>query len=326
MNKEEKISLKNISVSIKDELECFESELETNFQSEVKFLQPLCDHMKSGKGKRIRPILFFLIQGLCGQPDVNTVAIPVFLEILHTATLIHDDVIDKALKRRETKTINVLWGNKTAILFGDYLFAKVLELGVATRNFKILEFIVSVVKKISEGELRQAFKSQEIKENVYYDIIRDKTAALFKVSCMLAGLSQSLKEEDIIRLGNFGELFGMAYQIKDDILDISGKTKLLGKSSQQDLSDGKFTLPFIIVYTRASKKEKKYLQDIISEGSAEGLKTAYAFIDKNRGLELTEKELMSISREAEKILKDFNPSIYRDSLESLLEYNYLRKS
>lgn len=324
--KKENISVKNINLLIKNELESFESELESKLQSELSFLQPLCNHIKSSRGKRIRPILFFLSQGLGGQPDVNAVDIPVLLEILHTATLIHDDVIDAASKRRESKTINILWGNNTAILFGDYLFAKVLELGVETRNIKVLEYLVSVVKKISEGELRQAFKSQDLEKKVYYDIIRDKTASLFKVSCILAGLSQSMTQEDINRLGSFGEYFGMAYQIKDDILDITGKTQLLGKSSRQDLSDGKFTLPFILVFSQASKKEKRHLLNLINKGSIEDFKVIYDFIDTKRGVQSAEQELMSINCEAKNILKDFKSSVYRESLESLLKYNYSRKA
>lgn len=324
MNKEE-ISLKNISNPIINELKQFESVLNSQFDSELVFMRPLCDYIKTGKGKRIRPILFFLSQGLIGQPDVNTIAIPVFLEMLHTATLVHDDVVDKAVKRRARKTMSVLWGNKSAVLFGDFLLAKALELGVATRNFAILELITELVRKMSEGELRQVFKSHEIKKNIYYRIIKDKTAVLFRASGMLAGLSQSATEEDIMKLGQFGELFGMVYQIKDDILDISGQSKLLGKPAGKDLSDGKFTLPFIMVYNKASEKERKYLKDLISHYSSENLDILYDYVHKNQGIELAEKELRDISNRAGKILQSFSASGYRDLLDKLLQYNYSRK-
>ncbi|MEJ2627742.1 MAG: polyprenyl synthetase family protein [bacterium] len=289
------------------------------------FLHPLCNYIKSGKGKRIRPILFFLSQRLVGHSDTNTIVIPVFLEMLHTATLIHDDVVDKAVKRRARKTMSVIWGDKTAVLFGDYLFAKALELGISTKNFKILELITELVRKMSEGELRQVFKSHEIKKDIYYNIIKDKTAILFRASCMLAGLSQSGNEKDIMNLGRFGELFGMGYQIKDDILDIAGKSEFLGKTVGQDLSDGKFTLPFIMVYNKASFKERKYLHRLISDSSAENLGIVYDYIKKYQGVKLAERELKIINSEAGKILKSFNVSRHRELLGKLLEYNYLRK-
>jgi len=325
MYKVEKISLKDIIYPIKNELENFELELKIQLKSELFSLHPLCDYIQSSKGKRIRPILFFLSQGLLSKPDMNTTTIAVFLEILHTATLIHDDVIDNAFKRRERETMNVLWGNRTAVLFGDYLFAKVLELGVATQNLKILEVISKVVKKIGEGELSQVFNNRRIEKDIYYNMIKGKTAALFKASCVLAGLSQSVTEEILIRLGRFGELFGIVYQIKDDILDYSGKTELLGKPVKQDLSDGKFTLPFIMVYNKVTQKEKVYLQNLITDYSTDNLKILCDFIRDNKGVKLAEQELVDINQQAVKILKSFNSSIYRDTLEKLLKYNYSRK-
>jgi len=325
MKRVEEISLKDISNPVKKELKHFESELDSQFVSDLLFLRPICDYIKSGRGKRIRPILFFLIQRLFGKPAKNSTTLPVLLEILHTATLIHDDVVDNATKRRERDSVNALWGNKTAILFGDYLFAKVLELGMTTRNLKILDVITEVVKTISIGELRQVNKSRKIDKDIYYNIINEKTAALFSASCKLAGLSQSASDNDINRLEQFGTLFGTVYQIKDDILDFNGNAESLGKSVGQDLSDNNYTLPFIIVYNTISEKDKKYLQKLIAETNEENLKIAYDFIRENRGVELSEQELESINNRAVNILKNFDASIYRDSLEYLLQYNYLRK-
>ncbi len=325
MKRVEKISLRDISNPVKAELKHFKTELEAQFVSEVMFIRPLCDHIKSGRGKKIRPLLFFLIQGLFGKPAEKSTTIPVLLEILHTATLIHDDVVDNAATRRERDSVNVLWGNKTAILFGDYLFAKVLELGMTTRNLKILGVISDVVKTISIGELRQVYKSSKIDKNVYYNIINEKTAVLFSASCKLAGLSQSASEDDINRLEQFGKLLGTVYQIKDDILDFNGNAESLGKSVGQDLSDNNYTLPFIMVYNTISEKDKKYLQKLITGSNEKSLKTAYDFIRENKGVELSEQELESINNTAVNILENFEVSVYRDSLEALLQYNYLRK-
>jgi len=325
MNTTKEILLTDIRDPVKKELNHFETELASQFDSELLFLRPVCDYIKSGRGKRIRPLLFFLIQGLFGKPKIKSATIPVLLEILHTATLIHDDVVDNATKRRERDSVNVLWGNKTAILFGDYLFARVLDLGISTRNLKILDIISEVVKKISVGELRQVFKSRKIDKKIYYNIINEKTAALFTASCKLAGISQSASEDDVNQLEQFGKLFGTMYQIKDDILDFNGNAESLGKSVGQDLLDNNYTLPFIMVYNTISDDDKEYLQNLITDINEENLKIIYDFIRENNGVELSEKELESINNQAVSILKNFDDSVYRDSLETLLQYNYLRR-
>lgn len=320
-----KIALEQIIDPVKDELKIFESKYRSQFSSKVEFLQPLLNYLKTCSGKRMRPLLFLLSQGLISKPDVDTLDIAVLLELLHTATLVHDDVVDESTQRRNKKTMNALWGDKTAVLLGDYLFAKVLELGVKIEKFYVLDIIAKVVGQMSRGELRQIIKDDKKQEDIYFQIINEKTACLFGAASMLGGAVKSASADVKNKLKRFGELFGMVFQIRDDILDFSGKSELLGKPAGQDIAEGRFTLPLIIVYNKIKPQERKYMHGLIYGNPEKNKKILIDFVKRHDGIKIANKKVDEISQEALLILKIFDPSPYKDAIEKFFEFNRYRE-
>ncbi|MCJ7697093.1 MAG: polyprenyl synthetase family protein, partial [Thermoplasmata archaeon] len=278
------------------------------------------------KGKRIRPIIFFLSQGLVGSPSLESIRVAVLLEILHTATLIHDDIVDDSSVRRGKKTPNALWGNKVSVLLGDYLLAKVLLLGVKVQWNGVLEIISNVVMEMGRGELRQVIigTTEYINENEYYKIITDKTAALFQATCELGGLVLHASQAEKSRLNQFGEYFGMSFQIRDDILDLTGYTKLTGKPSGQDIFNGKITLPLILALGHASKEERERLFKKLDNIKNKNTKWILQFINSKKGIERAQTQSEIFAKKAIEILNTFKPSVYRESMEQLVMHDLKR--
>ena len=255
--------LEKISGVVRKEIQEFNKVYALQFQASEKYLKPFFKLVGLKKGKQLRPLLFFLSQGLVDRSHLEDVKIAVVLELLHTATLVHDDVIDGANQRRGTKTVNALWGDRVSVLFGDYLFARVLCLGVETGSLEILKTISDIVLAMGSGELRQIVQSNRKMGNLtsYYRIIKEKTAGLFSAACKLGGLSVSASDNELDKLFRFGENFGMAFQIRDDILDLLGDSRKTGKPSTLDLMNNHYSLPVLFAYHRASSGEKKELND-----------------------------------------------------------------
>ncbi len=319
--------LEKISNPIRRELELFENEYALQFQSKSDSLFPFLCYINQEKGKRIRPILFFLSQGLIGSPTLESICVAVLLEILHTATLIHDDIVDGSFVRRGKKTPNALWGNKVSVLLGDYLLAKVLLLGVKVQWNGVMEIIAKVVMDMGHGELRQVVigsTSEYINENEYYQIIKDKTAALFQATCELGGLVLHASQEEKSRLSQFGEYFGMSFQIRDDILDLTGYAEVMGKPSGQDIFNGKLTLPLILALTNVSKKEREQFFKRVESMKTENIKWILQFINSKKGIERAQTQSEIFAKKAIEILNTFKPSVYRESMEMLVMHDLKR--
>ena len=323
------IEIKKIKEPIKEEMEVFEKKFKTSMMSEISLLNRITFFIVKRKGKQIRPMFVFLVAKLLGNEKVNERSYrgAALIELIHTATLVHDDIVDDSYKRRGFFSINTLWKNKIAVLVGDYLFSKGLLLSVDNKDFDLLKIISKVVKEMSEGELLQLEKSRdfEITENIYYEIIRKKTAVLIASCCSIGATSVMSSQSDLDKIYEFGELLGMIFQIKDDLFDYTNK--MIGKPKGIDLKEKKITLPLIYTINNVDRKEKKWIINSIKNHNKEK-KIINKIIKKvinAGGLEFSLKKINSFKEKALNILYTFPKSKYRDSLELLINYIINRK-
>ena len=323
------IEIKKIKEPIKEEMEVFEKKFKTSMMSEISLLNRITFFIVKRKGKQIRPMFVFLVAKLLGNEKVNERSYrgAALIELIHTATLVHDDIVDDSYKRRGFFSINTLWKNKIAVLVGDYLFSKGLLLSVDNKDFDLLKIISKVVKEMSEGELLQLEKSRdfEITEKIYYEIIRKKTAVLIASCCSIGATSVMSSQSDIDKIYEFGEILGMIFQIKDDLFDYTDK--VIGKPTGIDLKEKKITLPLIYTINNVDRKEKKWIINSIKNHNKEK-KYINRIIEKvinAGGLEFSLKKINSFKEKALNILYTFPKSKYRDSLELLINYIINRK-
>ena len=321
-----KEALETISDPIADELNLFEEMYRQQFSADTALLQPILRYIGDENGKRLRPTVFFLSQGLVSHLNTDSISIAVLLELLHTATLIHDDVVDGSTERRGKRSVNNIWGNQVSVLLGDYLFAKVLALGVESQWPDVLRVVSRVVLNMGKGELRQNLEETESRVNVedYLQSIREKTAGLFIAACDLGGLTVNANPEDREQLRELGKNFGMAFQIRDDILDYSGVTENMGKPIGQDASNGKLTLPLILAMDDTTETDKRSILQKLDRGTEDDVALIREFVLKNKGVEKAQEKARMFADRAEKILSTFNPSIYRQAWQKLIAHDLER--
>ena len=321
--------IKKIKEPIKEEMEVFEKKFKTSMMSEISLLNRITFFIVKRKGKQIRPMFVLLVAKLLGNEKVNERSYrgAALIELIHTATLVHDDIVDDSYKRRGFFSINTLWKNKIAVLVGDYLFSKGLLLSVDNKDFDLLKIISKVVKEMSEGELLQLEKSRdfEITENIYYEIIRKKTAVLIASCCSIGATSVMSTQSDIDKIYEFGELLGMIFQIKDDLFDYTNK--MIGKPTGIDLREKKITLPLIYTINNVDRKEKKWIINSIKNHNKEKeiINKIIKKVINAGGLEFSLKKINSLKEKALNILYTFPKSKYRYSLELLINYIINRK-
>ncbi len=257
-------------VPIKDQLKLFNAQFKSSIRSDVGIVDTIAKYILMQKGKKIRPILVLLSADAAGGINQSTYHAATLAELLHTATLIHDDVVDNADVRRGLASINAAWKNKVAVLMGDYLLARGLLLSLMNREFRFLEVNSVAVKRMSEGELLQIQKSRQLNmdEKTYFRIISDKTASLISTCCELGAVSATKDEDLISHLKNFGESLGMAFQIRDDVLDYKGKKATLGKPIGGDIKDRKVTLPLIYAFEAAPKRTSASILRLLRNGKS----------------------------------------------------------
>lgn len=319
-------TLEDIVHPISEALKCFEEEYRLQLQTDADFLQPFLDYIAQKRGKRLRPILFFLSQGLVDRPRSDSVMVAVLIELLHTATLIHDDVVDRSFVRRGRSTLNALWGDRVSVLVGDYLLAKMLALGVGMQNGAVLETVARIVQNISRGELRQTTEGAEenLSVETYLQIVRDKTADLFGAACELGGLMVSASESETDLLRRFGEMYGLVFQIRDDVLDISGSPDVMGKPAGQDVMNGKVTLPLLLALEGRPRAEKQSFFDRLKHDANGNDGWLGEFIREGCGIDRAQKEAENYAKEALKMLESFKSSLYRKSMEKIVIHNLNR--
>ena len=263
-----KLNLSQIQSPISNELKDFDKSFKEYLKSDIRLVEFAIRFILSQKGKKIRPVLVLLSAKMCGGVKNRSFRGASLVELLHTATLVHDDVVDKAEKRRGLPSLNKIWGNKIAVLVGDYLLSKGLMISVDNEDFDFLRTITDTVKKMSEGELLQIYKAKklDINEETYFKIISYKTASLISTCCEIGARSSTDAPNKIDALRNYGEYLGIAFQIQDDILDFVGKTKIFGKVQGGDLKEKKITLPLIYALNNSSKDKSKAIIKLLKKG------------------------------------------------------------
>ena len=310
-------------------MELFEKKFFESMSSKVALLNRITHYIVNRKGKQMRPMFVFLVAKMVSEGTVNerTYRGASVIELIHTATLVHDDVVDDSNRRRGFFSINALWKNKIAVLVGDYLLSKGLLLSIDNNDFDLLKIISVAVKEMSEGELLQIEKARrlDITEAVYYDIIRQKTATLIAACCSLGAASVKPESNEIARMRRFGELIGMAFQIKDDLFDYG--TEKIGKPTGIDIKEQKMTLPLIYTLNKVSKKDKAWLINSVKNHNKDRkrVREVIDFVKENGGLDYAVKRMTEFQREALLILEDYPRSEYRESLELMVNYVIERK-
>ena len=307
---------------IGEEMELFEGRFSKAMSSKVALLNRITHYIVNRKGKQMRPMFVFLTAKLLGKTNERTFRAASVIELIHTATLVHDDVVDGSDKRRGFFSINALWKNKIAVLVGDFLLSKGLLLCIDNKDFDLLEIISVAVREMSEGELLQIEKARSlnIKEEIYYEVIRKKTATLIASCCALGACSVDASQKDIKKMTYFGEKIGMAFQIKDDLFDYGQQR--IGKPTGIDIRERKMTLPLIYAMKQASPLERRWLKRNFKKNNKnkKTIKEVIAFVKSKGGLEYSISKMHEFQQEAISILDSFPASESKDSLKKLASY------
>jgi len=313
--------------TINEELSIFEKKFAEAAKSKVPLLDRIMQYIIRRKGKQLRPMFVFLSAKLHAPINESTYRAASLVELLHTATLVHDDVVDESLERRGFFSINAIWKNKIAVLVGDYLLSKGLLLSTTNKEFQHLEILSDAVRKMSEGELLQLEKSRKLNldESIYFEIITNKTASLLASACAVGTYTttQNLETTEIMR--NFGEKVGIAFQIKDDLFDYG--TEKVGKPTGNDIREKKLTLPLIYTLNKVDKSIRKQLIYILKNKHKNQTQINFV-IDKvieAGGIEYATNKMLAYRDEALSILHQFNKTLVRDELESLVRFTTDRK-
>lgn len=318
-----------IKLPIEKEMELFEKKFTQSMSSKVSLLNRITHYVVNRKGKQMRPMFVFLIAKMNADGVVNerTYRGASVIELIHTATLVHDDVVDDSNRRRGFFSINALWKNKIAVLVGDYLLSKGLLLSIDNDDFDLLKIISVAVREMSEGELLQIEKARklDITEEVYFEIIRQKTATLIAACCAMGAKSVNASEEKVENMRKFGELIGIAFQIKDDLFDYGDAQ--IGKPTGIDIKEQKMTLPLIYALNNASEKDKKWLINSVKNHNKDTkrVKQVIRYVKENGGLEYATTQMKSYQQAALKLLEEYPASEYKDSLQLMVNYVIDRK-
>jgi octaprenyl-diphosphate synthase len=320
--------VEEIKKPISEEMKLFEQKFYESMQSKVPLLDKVTRFIVTTKGKQMRPMFVFLCAKLVGNVNEKTFRGASMIELIHTATLVHDDVVDESFKRRNFFSINALWKNKIAVLVGDYLLSKSVLLSTDYRDFDLLSVIARTIREMSEGELLQLEKARklDITEEVYYEIIRQKTATLIAACCEIGVLSNNADEKLARKMQEFGTFTGMAFQIKDDLFDYQSKN-IIGKPVGIDIKEQKMTLPLIHILKIANEKDRKYYFDTIKRynNDTNRVKELIEFVKKSGGLDYAIGVMKDFQQKALDILDEFPDSQAKHSLQLMLNYVIERK-
>jgi octaprenyl-diphosphate synthase len=321
-------SLNEIKAPIAKVMDEFEHKFRASMSSAVPLLDRITHYIVKRKGKQMRPMFVFFSAGMCGGITETSYRAASLIELLHTATLVHDDVVDDSNERRGFFSINALWKNKIAVLVGDYLLSKGLILSVENNDHNLLKIVSNAVKVMSEGELLQIEKARrlDIKEEIYFEIIRQKTASLIAACCACGAASAGCSEEVVNKMHRFGELIGIAFQIKDDLFDYGPDGKI-GKPTGIDIKESKMTLPLIYALSKASNSDRKRIINIIRNHNKDNkkVKEAIAFVVNSSGIQYANEQMKLYRDKALNLLNEFENNIYRTSLQQLIAFTIERE-
>ena len=323
------MTVSEIKAPIENEMQEFELKFKASMKSSVPLLDKITRDIVKRKGKQLRPMFVFLAAKVCGEMNESTYRAASLIELLHTATLVHDDVVDDSNERRGFFSVNALWKNKIAVLVGDFLLSRGLLLSVDNKDFHLLGLVSNAVREMSEGELLQIEKARklDIDEAVYFDIIRKKTASLIASCCACGAASVSSDEQVIEQMRAFGESVGIAFQIKDDLFDYGDGTNI-GKPTGIDIKEKKMTLPLIYALNNASFFEKRKIINIVKNNNNDPKKVAEVidFVIKSGGIQYAEQKMNEYKNDALLRLSLFSDSPSKTSLLELVKYTTDRKN
>ncbi len=320
--------LTQIRNSLKKELEQYDMTFRRIMASNVKLVDRIAKYIVRRKGKGLRPLLVIMSAKLLSQPNANTYIVASLVEILHTATLVHDDVVDDAHIRRSFPSVNAIWKNKVSVLMGDYLLAKSLISATETGSLEIMNILADTAKRLSKGELFQIEKSRRlnITETEYYQLIADKTAALISACCELGALTVDASERDREAMKLYGEKMGLAFQIKDDLLDYQGSARVLGKPVGSDLKEKKITLPLILSLNTAPPSERKSIIHMLKKGvNQQDIRKIIRFCEEYDGLINAERKMAEIAIQAKDVISYLPDSREKQNAIKFVDYIVDRK-
>ncbi|MBN1197731.1 MAG: polyprenyl synthetase family protein [Bacteroidales bacterium] len=322
-------SLDQIKSPVADDLRDFDQKFKAYLKSKVLLLDTITRYIYKRKGKQIRPLFVFLSAGVCGEVKESTFVAASMIEMLHTATLVHDDVVDDSHMRRGLFSINALWKNKIAVLVGDFLLSRGMLLALEREEFGLLKIVSRAVQEMSEGELLQIEKARrmDIREEIYYEIIRKKTASLIASCCASGAASAGADPERTEQMRLFGEYTGIAFQIKDDLFDYESGN-ITGKPSGIDIRDQKMTLPLIYLLNNSAAPDKSWIINTVKHHNTDQLrvKKLLKMVEEAGGLNYARNRMLEFREKALGMINAFPPSPYRDSLNDLVIFTTERKN
>jgi octaprenyl-diphosphate synthase len=317
-----RIKVADIKAPIDEELKIFEKKFKQVMKSNVALLDKVTYYIVQRKGKQVRPMFIFLSAKMCGTVNESTYVAASLIELLHTATLVHDDVVDDAYERRGFFSINALWKNKIAVLVGDYLLSKGLLHALETQNYNLLHITTDAVRKMSEGELLQMEKARrlDINESIYFEIIQNKTASLIAAACKAGAASVTSDVAVLNQFHDMGEKIGMAFQLKDDLFDYGEAD--IGKPRGIDIKEKKMTLPLIYTLNNATQNEKKWIINTVKNHNEDPLRVneLIELVKLKGGIEYTQNKMEEYKQSAMKILESLPESASRQSMKELVNY------
>jgi len=297
-----------------------------SLQSEVVLINQIANYIVSSGGKRLRPMLLTLCAHACGYQGQNHIPLAAIIEFIHTATLLHDDVVDESDLRRGQQSAHAVWGNAASVLVGDFLYSRSFQMMVSLDSMRIMEVLAHTTNTISEGEVQQLLNmgNPEVDQQRYMQVIENKTAKLFEAACRLAAIISNQPEAIENALALYGNRLGSAFQIADDVLDYTGNAGTMGKNAGDDLAEGKPTLPLILAREKCSETERELLDEAIRNGGLDDLSPVLKIIEKTDSLNATMAIAMKMADEARQAIQDLPVSPWRLALEQLADYSVNR--
>ena len=312
---------------IKADLDDFDQKLHDHLRGDSPLITSIAQHLLRTKGKRIRPAFLFLSSRAADNFTENTVDCSLAIELIHTATLLHDDVVDESDLRRGQETVNSQWTNLISVLMGDYLFAKAFRIMVEPESVELMRAVAKATERVSVGELRQIEETgnYSLSEEEYLTIIADKTASLFNISCEVGPILGNSSKRERQKFSQFGEKIGIAFQIADDLLDFTGDPAVTGKEPGNDVITGKLTLPLIYALKKVGKNSQKEIINYLQKSKESvNFKKVYKFVRENGGIEYAYQRAQQIGEEGLEAVSSLEMSEYRDCLVNMVQFTIAR--
>jgi len=321
--------LKTLIEPVKADLTVFDKRLAECLKGDTPLITSIAQHLMRSKGKRMRPAMMFMLSRAAEFFTPHTISASLAIELIHTATLLHDDVVDDSDMRRGLETVNFKWTNLVAVLMGDFLFAKAFRMMVTAESIELVAAISEATERVSVGELRQVEETSnyDLSEEEYLKIIADKTASLFAVSCEAGPILAGVNGQNRKRFAQFGEKVGVAFQIADDLLDFVGEADVTGKEPGNDVITGKVTLPLIYTLRNGDKGKQREILKILGNGIDQGgFKTILSYVNEAGGIDYAQQRAVQIANEGLEMVSGLKDSVYYKSLTGMVDFSTSRAS